>query len=121
MRVLTITLQDNEAFWAAERAAGKRVDAGAGHQGEVYSFETIELLFRTITPRRWSLIRKLKEIGPSSLRGLARQLGRDVKRVHEDATLLLEDGIIERDDESKLFVPYDDIKVEVSLADTVAA
>jgi predicted transcriptional regulator len=121
MKTLTITVQPHDRFVAGALAEAKRVDAGAGYQGEVYSFENIELLFQTITARRWALIWKLREIGPSSLRGLARQLGRDVKRVHEDAAVLLEDGIIERDARGRLFVPYDDIKVEVSLADSVAA
>ena len=121
MRTLTITVQGHDKMLAAELAAARRINAGEGYQGEVYSFETIDLLFETITPRRWALIWKLKEIGPSTLRGLARALERDVKRVHQDVTFLLEEGIVEWGSDKRLLVPYADIRIAINLADTVAA
>lgn len=120
-RSLTISVQTEAQFWSEERAVAKRIDAGGDYQGEVHSFASIELLFESLTPKRWALISKLKQLGPSSLRGLARALGRDVKRVHEDAAFLLDEGIIERGADKKLFVPYADIRVEISMADTIAA
>jgi predicted transcriptional regulator len=120
-RSLTISVQSEAQFWTEERAVAKRIDAGGEYQGEVRSFASIELLFDALTPRRWALVWKLKQIGPSSLRGLARALERDVKRVHEDAMFLLAEGIVERGDNMKLFVPYADIRVEISMADSMAA
>ena len=106
MRTLTVTVQNDEAFWSTERGAARRVDRGEGYQGEVHSFPSLRLLFETLTPRRWELIHQLKAVGPTSLRGLARVLGRDVKRVHEDAARLLEEGILERASDGKLHRPF---------------
>jgi predicted transcriptional regulator len=39
--------------------------------------------------------------------GLARSLGRDVKRLHEDVTSLIDCGIIERTEQGKVGVLYD--------------
>jgi predicted transcriptional regulator len=49
------------------------------------------------------------------VRGLARNLGRDVKRVHEDVVRLMEYGLIERREDGKYFVPYDVIHADFDL------
>ena len=46
---------------------------------------------------------------------LARRLGRDVKRVHEDAATLVELGLIERTASGGLVCPYSDIHVDMHL------
>lgn len=74
-----------------------------------FSFSNASQLFAVFTPKRWVLIQKLQQLGPSSIRSLTRALGRDVRRVHDDVALLIEWGIVERDDDGKVFVPYDDI------------
>jgi predicted transcriptional regulator len=73
----------------------------------VFTFSSPAQMFRVITPKRWELIEHLQKIGPSSIRGLARSLGRDVKRVHEDVAALTEWGLIERTETEQVFVPYD--------------
>ncbi|MGN6102037.1 MAG: HVO_A0114 family putative DNA-binding protein, partial [Devosia sp.] len=85
------------------------------YQGEFQGFASMEQLFEVLTPKRWALIQKLQAIGPSSLRGLARALGRDVKRVHADAAALLGEGIIERNAEGRLFVPFETIRIDIEL------
>ena len=77
MRTLTITVQDSGDFFKEAQAAGHRIDAGSGYQGETYSFPSLPLLFQVFTPRRWELLQKLQAVGPVSLRSLARALGRD--------------------------------------------
>ncbi len=72
-------------------------------------------LFSVLTPKRWALIESLQALGTSSLRGLARELGRDVKRVHEDVAMLLDWGLIERTDDRKITVPYDVIHADFDL------
>jgi predicted transcriptional regulator len=41
-------------------------------------------MFRVISLKRRELIGRLQSIGPSSARGVARELERDIKRLHED-------------------------------------
>lgn len=79
------------------------------------TFTSPAQLFSVISPRRWELIERLQKLGPSSIRGLARVLGRDVKRVHEDVMLLAEWGIVVRDDDGKIVVPYDVIRADFDL------
>ncbi len=81
----------------------------------VLTFTSPAQLFSVISPKRWDLIERLQQIGGSSIRGLARALGRDVKRVHEDVTLLIEWGIIERDEDGKVVVPYGVIQADFDL------
>jgi predicted transcriptional regulator len=76
-----------------------------------FSFSNASQLFAVFTPKRWDLIEKLQVIGPSSIRGLTRALGRDVRRVHDDVAVLVDWGIVERDETGKVFVPYDVIHI----------
>ena len=48
-----------------------------------FTFSSPAQLFTVLSPKRWELIEHLQKIGPQSVRGLARSLQRDVKRVHE--------------------------------------
>jgi predicted transcriptional regulator len=82
--------------------AGSRADPVA-----TFTFSSPAQLFSVISPKRWELIEHLQKIGPSSVRGLARSLGRDVKRVHDDVATLIEWAIVERTQEGKVCVPYD--------------
>jgi predicted transcriptional regulator len=57
-------------------------------------------LCAVLTPKRYELLRHLRQQSEPSIRALARSLGRDVKRVHEDVTALEELGLIHRDPEN---------------------
>jgi hypothetical protein len=48
-------------------------------------------------------------------RGLARELDRDVKRVHEDVSTLIKHGLIVRTADRKICVPYDVIHADFDL------
>jgi predicted transcriptional regulator len=72
-----------------------------------FTFSSASQLFSVFTATRFALIEKLQQIGPTSMRGLARSLERDIHRVHDDVTVLLEWGIIEKNESGKIFVPYD--------------
>jgi predicted transcriptional regulator len=61
------------------------------------------------------LIEKLQHLGPSTIRGLARSLGRDSKRVHDNVTAMLDWGKIERDIEGLVHVPFSIIHAEFDL------
>lgn len=90
-------------------------------QPHVFSFESPAALFRTLSPKRWELLEKLQGIGPVSLRGLARALDRDVKRVHEDVAVLLDVGLVARTATGQIEVPYSVIHADFDLRATHAA
>jgi predicted transcriptional regulator len=80
-----------------------------------FVFSSPAQLFSVISPKRWDLIEQLQKIGPVGIRGLARALERDVKRVHEDVISLIEWGIIERAEDGKVLIPYDVIHADFDL------
>ena len=81
----------------------------------VFTFSTPAQLFSAISPKRWQLIERLQHTGKSSIRGLARSLDRDVKRVHDDVTALIGWGLLERTDDGMVHVPYAVIHAEFDL------
>ncbi len=117
-RTLTITLQPD--WKAALRAAGKAAQRG-GYQGEFLNFESPGIFFSRLSERRWAIINALQVTGTVGVRELARYLQRDVKRVHEDAQVLVELGLIERDTKGSLTCPYADIHVDMHITPTLQA
>jgi predicted transcriptional regulator len=108
---------DTKAVLQEMRQSFKQAWTNSGSANPVtkISFSTAAQLFAVFTPKRWELIEQLQKLGPSSIRGLTRALGRDVRRVHDDVSVLLEWGIIERDEGRKVFVPYDVIHIGFDL------
>jgi predicted transcriptional regulator len=67
-----------------------------------------------MTSKRFELLRHLRRNPAASVAALARSLGRDYKRVHEDVDALESAGLIERD-ESGLHADYDQIRTIIAL------
>ncbi len=83
-------------------------------QGAHISFASAELLWKTLTRKRWELLRAMTGQGPMSIREAARRVGRDVKAVHGDMSALIGAGVIERVEGSVVF-PYDAVHVDFML------
>ncbi len=92
-RTLTITVQPN---WqgALLHAARGAFQANA-YRGETLNFDSPAAFFSRLTERRWILINTLQGAGELPVRELARRVGRDVKRVHEDASVLVDLGLVD--------------------------
>ncbi len=111
-RHLTITLQSD---WKASlRHAAKSAKSGA-YQGEVLNFETPAQFFGQLTEKRWDLVRAAQGRGELPVRELARIVGRDVKRVHEDIGILTELGLLERTDNGGVCCPYTSMHIDMHL------
>ena len=83
-------------------------------QGSHISFASIELLWRTLSPKRWQLLQAMTGQGVMSIREAARRVGRDVKAVHGDVTALIAAGVVERQNRGVVF-PYDAVHVDFVL------
>ena len=79
------------------------------------SFATPELLWQTLTAKRWQLLKVLAGAGPVSIREAARRAGRDVKAVHGDVTALLKAGVLDKTEDGKIVFPYDAVHVDFML------
>lgn len=116
--MMTATIRIRRGTEAALREMGERFSKACrtGQSTEhTFEFESPAALFRLLSPKRWELIECLQELGPSSMRGLARELERDVKRVHEDVHKLIDCGLIDRTEAGKFQVPYEVIHTEFDL------
>jgi hypothetical protein len=105
-RIATIYIRSHSAsVTAAKQEFLKAVRTGS-YPGEHFADESPAALFREITPKRWEL--------------LARDLGRDVRRVHDDVTVLLAVGLIEKTTECKVCVPFKEIRIDSVLKSAAA-
>jgi predicted transcriptional regulator len=84
-------------------------------QGAHISFATPELLWKTLTLKRWELLKGLTGAGPLSIREAARRVGRDVKAVHADVTALIHAGVLDRTSDGRIEFPYDAVHVDFVL------
>lgn len=111
-RNLTIRLQRD--WKVGLRAAGDKAKSTT-YQGEELAFETPAAFFGRLTERRWELVRMMQGKGPMSIRGIAGLVDRDLKRVHEDVTDLMELGLLERTEEG-VECPFDRIHIDIEMA-----
>ncbi len=79
-------------------------------------FEDLEMLLKTLTSGRWALLKSLHLSGPSSIRALAKALGRDYKNVHTDVRRLEGIGLIGRTKGGKIEVPWNVVEARLTLA-----
>lgn len=84
-------------------------------QGSFISFASVELLWRTLTHKRWQLLQAMTGQGPMTIREAARRVGRDVKAVHGDVHALLKAGVLDRGDDGRIVFPYDAVHVDFVL------
>jgi predicted transcriptional regulator len=98
--------------------AWNRADRGelTGANPEVHiGFESLETMVRTLSPKRLELLRHLHREPARSVRALAKALGRDYRRVHEDVEALETAGLVDRDDNG-LHADYDAFDVSMRVA-----
>lgn len=84
-------------------------------QGAHISFSSVELLWQTMTRKRWELLKVMTGQGAMSLREAARRVERDVKTVHGDVHALLDAGILDRTDDGRIVFPFDAVHVDFTL------
>jgi predicted transcriptional regulator len=79
-------------------------------------FESARTLFAELTPARLELLDTLKRIGASSIYALARAAQRNYSNVHTDTAALERLGLIERDENDAVFVPFDAVEIRLVLS-----
>jgi predicted transcriptional regulator len=104
---------------SSSREAVNRRFLDAWEQGQsqdaFIGFETAELLWKTLTLKRWRILKVMTGVGALSIREVARRAGRDVKAVHGDISALLLCGVLEKTDGGQVIFPYDMVHVDFML------
>ena len=112
-RVVELRVGDaRDALDRFEAAWNRRTEGLKVSRLRVLSLQDLPLLLRTLTPARWELLDRLRNDGPASIYQLAKRLGRDYKNVHTDVTALIAVGLIERQGDAGVSVPWDVIRAE---------
>ncbi len=114
--MVTFVLRTQHRQDAINRA--ERWERGETVPRVVY-FENPSDLRALLTDRRIELLHEVMYEQPESIRGLADELDRDVKSVHDDLGVLAEYDIVhfERDGRAKRpFVPYETIEVNLEIS-----
>lgn len=97
----------------AWKAAG---EGGAVAGDDRIVFRDWAALSAVMTRERYELLRHLRRTPESGVRALARALNRDVRRVHEDVTVLAELGLVLRGEDGRLSSDIDAITSTIRIA-----
>lgn len=101
----------------------RRADAGEMLPEADYQlgFASVVHLFNALPPARLALLETLKGLGAVSVEALAKHLGRAPERVQSDLAELLELALVEQDAAGLVYVPWEEIQIQVTLAGAKAA
>ena len=94
-------------------SAWHRLERGEEVKETHLTFFSLETMMTTLSPKRLALLRYVHQQPVHTIAALAKTLGRDYKRVHEDVSALVHAGLIVRD-EKGIRAPYDRVQATVS-------
>jgi predicted transcriptional regulator len=116
MTELKITVGGDFEKDAAHRFvdAWHRAERGEGFREHHLAFESWDALARVLTVKRLELLRYVRRHEVSSVRALAKALGRDYSNVHADVQALLAAGLLEHA-ENGLRADYDAIETKIAI------
>ena len=80
------------------------------------SFESAKTLFAEITPARIDALEHLRAHGPLSIYALAKETGRNYSNVHRDVDKLMEHHLVDKDDDGRIYVPWETVEIHMALA-----
>ncbi len=100
-----------------------KIDAGEQLPTADYhlNFATPGELLGELPLKRLATLRAIKASGAVSIYALAKGLGRNYSNVHADVQRLCEHGLVEKDPEGRVFMPFDDVIVQVEASLLAAA
>lgn len=108
------TIQDFADRFADAWERVERGELTAENAERHLSFDSLETLARTLTPKRMAMVRHLRRDPAPSVNALAKALGRDYRRVHADVDALTRAGLVDRGT-AGLTVPYGAITTRIDL------
>jgi predicted transcriptional regulator len=83
---------------------------------EKINFKDQRLLFKTLTPKRFEILKYVHEQESISIRRLAKELDRDYSNVHQDVKILHQLGLMLKNEKNdEYYVPWDVIVTEIPL------
>jgi predicted transcriptional regulator len=80
------------------------------------SFTDGATMLSALSEKRMELLMFLHKNKAMNIKQLAQQLNRDYSNIHGDVKLLLRFGLLEKDENQQVFVPWDELAIEFPLA-----
>ena len=71
-------------------------------------------MFSELTSQRLQLLEVLQQSGALSIHALSKVVGRNDSNAHRDIEALMAHELIAKDDEGKVFVPWDEVDIRLS-------
>ncbi len=101
------------------RRLAKALDAGrrVGNADFELNFAQVGDLMAEISRERLRLLAALRAAGPLTVYALTKKLERNYSNVHADVKRLLALGLIERDEDKRVSVPWSEILIRLPLAE----
>ena len=84
-------------------------------QGAHIGLESEELLWKTLTLKRWQILKVMTGAAEMTIHEVARRVERDVKVVQGDVTASLHCGLLDKTGNGKMLFPYDAVHVDFIL------
>ena len=78
-------------------------------------FADMETLLKTLTPRRYALLKTLHKTGASSIRALSKVMERDYKNIYQDVKTLDHAGLVVKGTDGRFSAPWESIVSESPL------
>lgn len=79
------------------------------------TFTSLDVMWRTLTPRRQELLQAMAGRDAMSIRAIARLVNRDVKSVHGDVQALSSAGLLRSQSGEGVIFPYDALHIDYEL------
>lgn len=97
-------------------AAIAQVSKSGAHNTNLYlQFESAKTLFSELTAARMDLLDLLKQTGACSVYALAKAARRNYSNIHADVKRLTDLGLIVRDENGAVFVPFSEVDIRFAL------
>jgi len=94
--------------------AWRRAESGETFHERHLAFESWDGLARVLTGKRMELLRYVRRHEVTSIRALAKALGRDYSNVHADVRALLAAGLLDASND-RLRAEYDAIETKIAI------
>ncbi|HYS42413.1 MAG TPA: hypothetical protein VEM32_00390 [Geobacteraceae bacterium] len=115
---IKVGIKSDDEFFAEAREIARKLDTGWRPEQPVERlyFDDLPTLLKYLTPKRFELLNTLHAMGHVSINALAKKLHRQYRNVFDDVKVLERLGLVEKDEENRFFVPWDEIDATFRLA-----
>ncbi len=116
-RIITVTIRATKSVIKEVLASCRQMQKGLPVESQTeLAFNDAATMLSILTAKRLELLTFLRSFGPSTIKELSRQLGRNYSNIHGDVQLLLRLGLLDKTEDELIYVPFDELNICLPLA-----